>query len=90
MTITKERRQEVIAEYRNGEGDTGSPEVQIALLSEVAALCIDGIKNDNFWATYPSERQEGQLRARVESQVAQTPPDYLLNVTLMAPPPKKA
>ena len=64
--------------------------VAIAPLSEVAALCIDGIKNDNFWATYPSERQEGQLRARVESQVNQTPPDYLLNVTLMAPPPKKS
>ncbi len=64
--------------------------MQIAPLSEVAALCIDGIKNDNFWATYPSERQEAQLRARVESQVNQTPPDYLLNVTLMAPPPKKS
>jgi small subunit ribosomal protein S15 len=33
MTITKERRQEVIAEFRNGEGDTGSPEVQVAILT---------------------------------------------------------
>jgi small subunit ribosomal protein S15 len=33
MAITKERRQEVIAEFRNGEGDTGSPEVQVAILT---------------------------------------------------------
>ena len=33
MTITKERKQEVIQEYRLGEVDSGSPEVQIALLT---------------------------------------------------------
>ena len=67
----------------------GGQDVAIAPLSEVAALCINGIKDDNFWATYPSERQETQLRARVESQIAQTPPDYLLNVNLMARAPSK-
>ena len=29
-----ERRQEIIGEYRTHEGDTGSPEVQVALLTE--------------------------------------------------------
>ncbi len=33
MTITKERKAEIIKEYAQGEGDTGSPEVQIALLT---------------------------------------------------------
>jgi len=33
MTITKERKQEVIREYRRGDADSGSPEVQIALLT---------------------------------------------------------
>lgn len=33
MTITKERKSEVIGEYKQGEGDTGSPEVQIAILT---------------------------------------------------------
>jgi small subunit ribosomal protein S15 len=33
MTITKERKQEVIQGYRLGEDDSGSPEVQIALLT---------------------------------------------------------
>ena len=34
MSITAERKQEVIQEYKTGESDTGSPEVQVALLSE--------------------------------------------------------
>jgi small subunit ribosomal protein S15 len=34
MSITAERKQEVITEYKTGETDTGSPEVQVAILSE--------------------------------------------------------
>lgn len=34
MTITKERKQEVIREYQAEGGDTGSPEVQIAILTQ--------------------------------------------------------
>ena len=31
--ITKEQKAEIIAQFGNGEGDTGSPEVQVALLT---------------------------------------------------------
>ena len=34
MSITKERTQEIIGEHKKHEDDTGSPEVQIALLTE--------------------------------------------------------
>lgn len=34
MSITAERRQELIKEHARVEGDTGSPEVQVALLTE--------------------------------------------------------
>ncbi|WP_374446085.1 30S ribosomal protein S15 [Stella sp.] len=34
MSISPERKQEVIAEYATKEGDSGSPEVQVAILSE--------------------------------------------------------
>ena len=34
MTITAERRQEVIKEHARQEGDTGSPEVQVSILTE--------------------------------------------------------
>lgn len=33
MSITKERRQALIGDYRRAEHDTGSPEVQIAILT---------------------------------------------------------
>ena len=34
MAITTERKQELINEFAKGDGDNGSPEVQIALLTE--------------------------------------------------------
>jgi small subunit ribosomal protein S15 len=34
MSITLARKQELVKEYARKEGDTGSPEVQIAILSE--------------------------------------------------------
>ncbi|MBZ2173828.1 30S ribosomal protein S15 [Schnuerera sp. xch1] len=33
MTITKEQKNQIIEEYKLHEGDTGSPEVQIAILT---------------------------------------------------------
>ncbi len=33
MTITRERKQELIGEFRRSREDTGSPEVQIAILT---------------------------------------------------------
>ena len=33
MTITKEHKQELIKDYRKEDGDTGSPEVKIAILT---------------------------------------------------------
>ncbi len=33
MTITKERKAELVKEYRDSDNDTGSPEVQIAILT---------------------------------------------------------
>ena len=34
MSLTSEAKQDVIAEHARGEADTGSPEVQVALLSK--------------------------------------------------------
>lgn len=34
MSVTSERKAELIEEYATGKGDTGSPEVQIAILTE--------------------------------------------------------
>jgi small subunit ribosomal protein S15 len=34
MSLTVEKKNEIIAKFANKEGDTGSPEVQVALLTE--------------------------------------------------------
>ena len=34
MSITAERKSEVVKEFATHEGDTGSPEVQVAILTE--------------------------------------------------------
>lgn len=44
MSVTKERKQEVIGEYRKADNDTGSPEVQVAVLSERIANLTEHFK----------------------------------------------
>ena len=42
--ITPERKKELIAEYATGKDDSGSPEVQIAILSERITNLTDHFK----------------------------------------------
>jgi len=44
MSITAERKNELVAEYATGKGDTGSPEVQVAILSERITNLTDHLK----------------------------------------------
>jgi small subunit ribosomal protein S15 len=44
MSITPERRGALIAEYATAENDTGSPEVQVALLSERIGSLTEHLK----------------------------------------------
>ena len=44
MSITTERKQDVINEYAIKDGDTGSPEVQIAILTERITNLTDHLK----------------------------------------------
>ena len=44
MSITAERKSEVIIEYATHEGDTGSPEVQVAVLTERIFNLTDHLK----------------------------------------------
>jgi len=44
MSITAERKQELISEYATKKGDTGSPEVQVAILSERIINLTDHLK----------------------------------------------
>lgn len=44
MSITPERKAQLIKEYQTGANDTGSPEVQIAVLSERIANLTEHLK----------------------------------------------
>jgi len=45
MSITAERKQELIKEYAVKEGDTGSPEVQVAILTSRIVTLTDHFKD---------------------------------------------
>ncbi|SCA55612.1 30S ribosomal subunit protein S15 [Candidatus Terasakiella magnetica] len=44
MSITAEEKAQVIAEYATKEGDTGSPEVQVAILTKRIANLTEHLK----------------------------------------------
>jgi small subunit ribosomal protein S15 len=44
MSITSERKRELVQEYATKDGDTGSPEVQVAILSERISHLTDHLK----------------------------------------------
>ncbi len=47
MSITAERKQELIREYATQTNDTGSPEVQVAILSERIKNLTEHLKGHN-------------------------------------------
>ena len=44
MSITAERKQELVKEYATKEGDSGSPEVQVAILTQRILNLTDHLK----------------------------------------------
>ena len=44
MSISTERKTELVSEYATGKGDTGSPEVQVAILSERISNLTEHLK----------------------------------------------
>src|SRR3546814_1612823 len=44
MSITQERKQELIGEFATKEADTGSPEIQVAVLSERISNLTEHLK----------------------------------------------
>ncbi len=44
MSITAERKQQLVQKFATKKGDTGSPEVQVALLSERIAHLAEHLK----------------------------------------------
>lgn len=47
MSITAEKKQEVIASHARAEGDTGSPEVQVAILTSRIQTLTEHFKSNH-------------------------------------------
>ena len=44
MALTTQQKSEIVADHRRGEADTGSPEVQVAILSKRIAELTEHLK----------------------------------------------
>jgi small subunit ribosomal protein S15 len=75
MSISVTQKQEVVTEYRRGDGDTGSPEVQVALLSA---------RIENLTAHFKSHIHDHHSRRGLLKMVSQRRKllDYLKNKDL--------
>jgi small subunit ribosomal protein S15 len=47
MPVSTVRKQETIKKFQQHEGDTGSPEVQVALITERVTHLTEHLKNNN-------------------------------------------
>ncbi len=47
MTVAAERKKEIIADNARGKGDTGSPEVQVAILTERIVNLTEHFKSNH-------------------------------------------
>ncbi|MBX6388379.1 MAG: SDR family NAD(P)-dependent oxidoreductase [Frankia sp.] len=75
-----------LAAFRARMEQLGLP-VTFAPLSEVAELCLQGIREKRFWITVPNEAQSKKIMARATSQVERSDPAYLLETNLMTGSP---
>ena len=73
MTITSKRKAEVIKAHAKGDKDTGSPEVQIAVLSE---------RIKNLTEHFKTHKQDGHSRRGLLKMVAnrRSQLDYLKRI----------
>ena len=62
MSITAERKQELITEFAQGAGDTGSPEVQVAILTE---------RINNLTEHFKTHRKDNHSRRGLLKMVSQ-------------------
>lgn len=82
MSITKERKTELIQEFRRAESDTGSPEVQIAVLTERIANLTEHLKGHQ--KDHASRRGLLMLvsrRRRLLDYLKRTAPDRYREIT---------
>jgi small subunit ribosomal protein S15 len=78
MSITAERKTALIGEFATGKGDTGSPEVQVALLSERIKNLTEHLSthNKDFHSRRGLLMMVGQRRRLLEYLKSKDTPRY--------------
>ena len=81
MAITKERKSELIKEFQRGEGDSGSPDVQIAILTtRINSLTEHMRSNKKDHATRRGLLGMVSRRRRLLDYVRRLEPDRYLDI----------
>ena len=81
MTITKERKNELIEEFKQGDNDTGSPEVQIAILTtRINNLTEHMRQNKKDYATRRGLLGMVSRRRRLLDYLRDVDPDRYLDI----------
>jgi small subunit ribosomal protein S15 len=82
MTMQPQEKQQIIGQFRRKEGDTGSPEVQVALLTARIKTLSEHLKKN----THDESSRRGLLkmvgaRRRLLAYLGRINPDKYLQVT---------
>ncbi|MEM7455867.1 MAG: 30S ribosomal protein S15 [Planctomycetota bacterium] len=81
MTITAEKKQELIEQFKQGDGDTGSPEVQIAILtSRINSLTEHMRSNKKDYSTRRGLLGMVSRRRRLLDYLRKINPDRYLDI----------
>ena len=81
MTITKERKAELVKEYQDSDNDTGSPEVQIAILTtRINNLTEHMRRNKKDYSTRRGLLGMVSRRRRLLDYVRSVNPDRYLDI----------
>ena len=75
MALTKDRKTELIGSYKTHEADTGSPEVQVAILSERINYLTEHFKSPregSSFAARASDARRAQRRRLLDYLKART------------------
>ncbi len=80
MPLTTAKKAEIIAKFQQHEGDTGSPEVQVALLSQRISDLTEHMKR------HPKDfhSRRGLLKPRILSVIARSLTNSACAVSLLA------
>jgi len=76
VALNKDRKTELISSYRTHESDTGSPEVQVAILSETHRYLTEHFQNPREGsplATRPASSSSGSAAACSTTSRARIP-----------------